>query len=553
MADQWYYRMFGQDFGPVSFNELKQLADLGSISPDDEVRQSSGANWTPASDVADLGLSAGQTKSAPTAIAELPAPGGAAGANDWYYMFHGVEMGPIGFEEIVEFAQQGQLEANDEVRLGASGKWRRVGSIGRLVAVLPYHEPITPTPPPAVVAPRPVVKAPTPVQPEPAPAPVVEAAIETAPTPPAVDTGLIQAEAAYLGATQAAKSLVAWALAPNLDPTWWGWIGGAERGPVGFVQIYDWATTGQLQLTDYVKNGLLGQYTPAANVPGLSNAVAIVASAKQALETAKAISAETAALMRSNPVVAVPSTPAPARPSSPAVATVSAPAPAKPSKPDLETVAPRSVPTEAAVPAPAPRSIEEPKPARASSPSIDTPPAPISAPRPMPTPSVSSYAAAAMSPARPAPRPQPKSSRSSSSSDSGIGDMVKDPKVLGGIGAVALVVLLYFGAPYISLGAGKDGEIYRQSKQLLDDVRAARASNSTSFDAFKTRAQKLKDEYVPGLKEQASNQKPHKQALLFALRDEFPRMMGGNLAEESIAEKNVAAHLKIVADRLGLK
>src|SRR6478752_5483260 len=106
MADQWYYRLFGQDFGPVSFSELKQLADLGSISPDDEVRQLSGADWTPASDVADLGLSTGQKKSAPTAIAELPAPGGASGANDWYYMFHGVEMGPIGFEEIVEFAQQ---------------------------------------------------------------------------------------------------------------------------------------------------------------------------------------------------------------------------------------------------------------------------------------------------------------------------------------------------------------------------------------------------------------------------------------------------------------
>lgn len=555
MADEWYYRMFGQDFGPVSFNELKQLADLGSISPDDEVRRSSGSDWSPASDVADLGLSAGPKKSAPTAIAELPAPGGASGANDWYYMFHGVEMGPIGFEEIVEFAQQGQLEANDEVRLGASGKWRRVGSIGRLVAVLPYHEPITPTPPPPVVAPRPVVKAPTPVQPEPVAAPAVEAAVEAAPTQPVVDTALIQAEAAYVGATQAAKSLVAWALAPNLDPTWWGWIGGAERGPVGFVQIYEWATTGQLQLTDYVKNGLLGQYTPAANVPGLSSAVAIVSSAKQALETAKAISAETAALMRSKPVVAVPSTPAPVRPSSPAVVVVSAPAPAKPSKPDLETTAPRSLPTETA-PAPAvARSIEEPKPARASSPNIDTPaaPAPVSAPRPMPTPSVSSYAAAAMSTPRPAPRPQQKSSRSSSSSDSGIGEKLKDPKILGGVGAVALVALLYFGAPYLPLGAGKDGEIYRQSKQLLDDVRAARASNSNSYDAFKSRAQKLKDEFVPGLKEQANNQRPHKQALLFALRDEFPRMMGGNLAEESIAEKNVAAHLKIVADRLGLK
>jgi hypothetical protein len=486
-------------------------------------------------------------------------------------MFHGVEMGPIGFEEIVEFAQQGQLEANDEVRLGASGKWRRVGSIGRLVAVLPYHEPVTPQPvvavPPAATTPPPKAKVATPAPSQPAPepkAPTVEVAAASTKTPGTLDTALIQAEAAYVGATQAAQSLVAWALAPNLDPAWWGWVGGAERGPVGFVQIYEWAMTGQMQLTDYVKNGLLGQYTPAANVPGLSSAVAIVMNAKQALETAKAISAETAALMKSSQFAAVTApAPTPAPQPAPPVAVAPAPAPAKSSKPEIETMTSRSSSTEIAVPTPAvqtsavARPVEEPKPARASSPNIEASPTPVSsAPRPMSSPSVSTYASAALSPARPAPASRPQSKparRSSSGSDSGLADSLKDPKILGGVGAVALIVLLYFGSSYLPLGAGKDGEIYRQSKQLLDDVRAARASNSTSYDAFKSRAQKLKDEYVPALKEQASNQRPHKQALLFALRDEFPRMMGGNLAEESIAEKNVAAHLKIVADRLNLK
>jgi hypothetical protein len=473
-------------------------------------------------------------------------------------MFHGQDMGPIGFEEIIEFAEQGQLEANDEVRLGATGKWRRVGSIGRLVAVLPYHEPVTPAP---------VAKVTSPIEPEPVAATTIESVAEQKMTPGTLDTALIQAEAAYAASSKAAHSLVAWALAPNVDPAWWTWIGGAERGPVGFVQIYDWAIAGQLQATDYVRNGLYGQYVPAANVPGLLSAVSIVADAKQALETARAISAVVAeTVAKSNPhVSAVTPSPAPApsaaKPSSPQLNAVPAPVAAtKPSNPNVAAVTTSNKTMEPDPPKPAASrpSEDPPKAVRQSSPNIaapaSAPVAPTPAPRPITTPSVSSYASAALTPSRPAPapRPQPKPSRSTSSGP-GIGETLKDPKVMGGLGAAVLLVGLIFGWQYLPMSSGKDVEIYQKSKQLLDDVRAARVAKSTSFDAFKSRAQKLKDEYVPRLKDEANNQRPHKQALLFAIRDEFPRMMSGNLAEESIAEKNVASHLKIVADTLGLK
>jgi hypothetical protein len=539
MADQWYYRMFGHDFGPVSFDELKQLAELGSISSDDEVRQSSAAAWSAAGSVTALGLStSGGPKSILATIAEAPIQSAPSGANDWYYKFHGQEMGPIGFEEVVAFAEQGQLEASDEVRLGASGKWRRVGSIGRLVAVLPYHEPAVPEPMPIKQKPE--------AQPAPAvtPTALVTAASALTATSPVVqipDEGLIRAQAACTATDQAARTLVSWALAPNVDPMWWGWIGGVERGPIGFVQIYELALAGQLQASDYVKNGMYGQYVHAANVPGLFNAVSLIVQAKQALEVAKATAAANAArVVKSNPVITTPAASVPATPSRSAA--------------NLETATPASLPVKkssADIPV-TPERVVPPKPVEAVR------PVEVRAPEPQPAPviprpaSSGGFAAPQASYARPATPSRPsKSARR----DSGPGafDAIKDPKVLGGLGAVVALVALVFGWQYLPFSSGKDVEIYRQAQALVNDVRAARAANSTDFSSFKTRAEQLKAKYVTELKNEASNSRPAKQSLLFALRDEIPRMVSGNLAVESPSEKSAMAHLQEAAKRLGVK
>ena len=137
MADEWYYRMFGQDFGPVGFDELKELAELGSISSADEVRLSTTSNWVTADSVNELGLSAVNSASPNQPDAK---PSSSPIADDWFCKIQGQELGPLSFNELVEFAERGLFHANDEVKLGAVGKWRRVGSIGRLVAALPFLE-----------------------------------------------------------------------------------------------------------------------------------------------------------------------------------------------------------------------------------------------------------------------------------------------------------------------------------------------------------------------------------------------------------------------------
>lgn len=543
MADQWYYRMFGQDFGPVTFDELKQLAELGSIASDDEVRRSSESNWVTAGSVADLGLASAALLSSPNrvAVTEAPAQNTPAGANDWYYMLKGRETGPIGFDNLVTLAEQGKLEANDEVKLGAAGKWRRVGSIGRLVAVLPYHEPVVaePTPPKEKPRSKAAIATIQPTVPKPSAAPA-------APEVRAViDEGLIQAQATYAATDQAARSLVAWALAPNVDPAWWCWIGGAERGPIGFVQIYEWALAGQLQATDFIKNGMYGQYVHAANVPGLFNAVSLVVPARQALEIAKATAAANTA-RKSAPVVNVVEQPATSATMTPAglnqkaaapTAAASIEAPIRKSSGTVSTV------TEPAAP---PKPVEP-------SPKIETR---ESRPEPVavaPRPNSGNYSVPTSPPSRPAVAPPRPSAASRRSSDSNAFDAIKDPKVLGGLGAAAALVLLYFGSQYLPFGSGKDLEIYQAAKAIVDDVRAARAANSGNFAEFKPRVDQLKEKYVPKLKEEANSARPAKQALLFAIRDELPRMMSSNLAEESPSEKNVVAHLRDAARHLGIK
>jgi hypothetical protein len=530
--------MFGQDFGPVSFDELKQLAELGSISSDDEVRQSSVAEWSAAGTVTALGLSTGGgPKSILASIAEAPIQSAPSGANDWYYMFHGQEMGPIGFDEIVEFAEQGQLEASDEVRLGASGKWRRVGSIGRLVAVLPYHDPVVPEPMP--------IKQKTEAKPIPVVTPTAAVPAAVAPTAsnPVVqvpDEGLIRAQATYTATQQAARTLVSWALAPNVDPTWWGWIGGVERGPIGFVQIYELAVAGQLQASDYVKNGMYGQYVHAANVPGLFNAVSLIAQAKQALEIAQTIAAANATkAIKSNPALATSAAAIPATPSG--------------STANLQTAAPNSPPIKksaADIPV-APERVVPPKPVESIRPvEVRSPePQPASfSPRPA---SSGGFTAPQASYSRPATPSRPSMS---ARRDSGPGafEAIKDPKVLGGLGVVVALVVLAFGWTSI-FGSGKDLEIYQHAHKLMSDIRTARTQKVTDFSVYKIRVDELKAQYVADLKSQASNSRPVKQALLFVLRDEFPRMVNGDLNEESPSEKNAAAHLQDAAKRLGLK
>lgn len=98
-----------------------------------------------------------------------------------------------------------------------------------------------------------------------------------------------------------------------------------------------------------------------------------------------------------------------------------------------------------------------------------------------------------------------------------------------------------------------DVQRYNELKGILDEVRAERNSPAPDFSSARKRAELARTAMVPVLKETASSSAPIKQALLFAVRDEFPRMMQGDLLTESKSETRVAELLAKAATGLGLK
>lgn len=54
MADQWYYQLFGQEFGPVDFSVVAQKYNGGELGIRDMVRQGANGTWVRASSVASL-------------------------------------------------------------------------------------------------------------------------------------------------------------------------------------------------------------------------------------------------------------------------------------------------------------------------------------------------------------------------------------------------------------------------------------------------------------------------------------------------------------------
>lgn len=348
MSDGWMYRDFGQDFGPVPYAQLQSLAVAGTISPDCEVRCINETTWKKAGNVAglefpNLARAGRSTGSDPNLSVK--------GADDWYYNVGGLELGPVTFDELLELGRSEQLSADDNIRLGVNGKWRRAGSIGRLMAVLPFQvlEKNRPTDRPlsnvgidSVGASSPALQAPLPAttanqETKKSNHAGYEQAYEQAKESIA---GLIvaQAEAAFKTAEAQANQEISWAFAPGLDSQWWGWMGSVEYGPVGFQQVFALARNGQIKPTDFVRNGLLGQYVPAGTLPGLFSAVAIVSKANEALVFAKAQAK--AAVELATPSLPQPATNANRRQQTPAREFAAVQATPK-SDPSLKTVAPK--------------------------------------------------------------------------------------------------------------------------------------------------------------------------------------------------------------------
>ena len=223
------------------------------------------------------------------------------GADEWYCRLSGAELGPMSFDGLVKCAQRGQMLTDDEVRFGAKGQWRQVGSVGRLMAELPFQAGEKKVTPSASKSKTPAVDQPDVVD--------QQSATNTAPPPATMYTErdleiayqvayeqakaqiaqalIAQGEAAYQAVEEQAKAELTRSTAQNRERDWWGWMNGIEFGPVDFMHVFTLAKFGQLKSSEFVRNGQFGQPVAAANVPGLFNAAAMVARAAEVLNIAK--------------------------------------------------------------------------------------------------------------------------------------------------------------------------------------------------------------------------------------------------------------------------
>lgn len=439
MSDQWYYRMFDEEFGPMPFEELQQLAQFGTLSAMDEVRSAGTSDWVAAASVDGLGLS-GDTSDTTVVACEAigsdvevtatrQVPGG------WYCMLGGQELGPLTIDDLIDYVEHEQLTADDEVKLGDHGKWRRVGSIGRLMAVIPYQ--------------------------------AVEKNI--VPTPPKSKTPVVE------------------------QPT--------VNDLSDLVRDLDESD---------LKDCSFPEEQPAVPVPTSNGATP-----------------------KSRPRPAhIPSAPK----SDPVIHTVAR----NRAHPDPEPPVARERPTRT-------ESIDNSRPS----------PVPTPEPRPYSTPDASfgGMSSSSTPVSRPMTPPRKVESkpirRSGPSLISGVVDQLKEPKAIGSLAVIVLIVL-FFGWSYLPKSKAADIKRYQALKQIQDELRVA-GENPSARAALATKAKKLGQEITEAVKKQANTNDPVKQYLLWAARDEIPRMFSGAAEVQAGAEKNFASRLQEAAVELGLE
>lgn len=176
---EWYCRVLGQVLGPMIFDELQRMAKTRSLNPDDEVRHGATEPWVKADRTRGLKFPRAEAVTAATSSqsSTLAPFGEAAKKREWYYEIVGQIMGPISFVEMAKGVADGTLKMEDKARRGKSAAWSLVMDIPGLVSMEGKA---------AYLAAKAEASRPKPVAPTPPPSPVAAAPRVALPTPESV-------------------------------------------------------------------------------------------------------------------------------------------------------------------------------------------------------------------------------------------------------------------------------------------------------------------------------------------------------------------------------
>ncbi|MDA1017609.1 MAG: GYF domain-containing protein [Planctomycetota bacterium] len=244
MTTLYYYRILGQEFGPVPLEGVQQLVASGQLGSRDEIRLDGEPNWQLVESTAELTPQASSSD-----FADFLPPSAAESVPDrlsqCYCESLGQTLGPMLLSDLIELVHQGDIGGEDRVKIGESGKWEAAKDIAELSELfVDDFELSSSVDQAAQVAPSPVVEKPRkPVVNVPATAPPQQAA-----PPP------IQAQAAV----------------PEVQISrWFVNVLGNEYGPVDMAGMKSWVEQGRLAHDSEVRRENDTHWIRADTVDGL--------------------------------------------------------------------------------------------------------------------------------------------------------------------------------------------------------------------------------------------------------------------------------------------
>lgn len=118
------------------------------------------------------------------------------------------------------------------------------------------------------------------------------------------------------------------------------------------------------------------------------------------------------------------------------------------------------------------------------------------------------------------------------------------------------MLLLFVGWGYLPRNSAADLKHFHALKHVYDEIKLKRSTNSNDYAAVMKEAERVSKAVTAALVKKASRDNPVKQSLLWAARDELPRVvteLKKAPALPSKSEEFFAARLWDAASQLGLK
>ena len=262
MAVGWYYKVMGQEVGPLPASQLRELAASGFLTPEVPVRQGVEGEWLPAGEVQGLFGEAGRAATGrpikspppPPAPARKPAPVDTPSDSQeeasaepsawkaqspdtgWYCKVMGEETGPLSSSQLKELADSEFITPDVPVRKGVDGSWFPAGQVKGL-----FDQSGWPAAAKEVDDPPPL------------------AALGV--TPPRAEKPSRSADKASPGPAPARAQAV--------DASWYYKALGNESRALSAERLRELARSGLLTPDTLVRKGIEGSWVPARQVRGL--------------------------------------------------------------------------------------------------------------------------------------------------------------------------------------------------------------------------------------------------------------------------------------------